>query len=259
MGKLAARTLTVLLGAPLLLWAGYLGGGWLLAVILILVALGSREYYALAALCGYRPLKGAGLLGALWLAVAPALGVGGMAWAPPFLAVLLPWLAVFPALSLADLAITLGGPFYLALFTYLARLKELGTIPLLFLLTVTWASDIGAYLGGKAMGRRLLASRLSPRKTWEGTICGFLSAGLVSLAWAFYSGLPGATLLAIGLATGLAGQVGDLAESSLKRLAGVKDSGKLLPGHGGILDRFDSLLFAAPAAYFLWVVFIIGR
>jgi phosphatidate cytidylyltransferase len=113
----------------------------------------------------------------------------------------------------------------------------------------TWAADIAAYVIGSLIGRRKLAPRISPGKTWEGTIAGFLAAAIA--VWfvgtqVFAPSLPTAVLVPLAVAVGPAGLVGDLLESALKRAAGVKDSGTIFPGHGGVLDRIDSLLLVAP-------------
>lgn len=117
-----------------------------------------------------------------------------------------------------------------------------GQRAVLFVMLVVWASDIGAYAAGRLVGGPLLAPSISPGKTWAGALGGLLAASAVGFA-----GLhPGSALLAAAL--GISAQAGDLMESAMKRGFGVKDSGWLIPGHGGLLDRFDGLLTAAPAA-----------
>jgi phosphatidate cytidylyltransferase len=139
------------------------------------------------------------------------------------------------------------GPFLLA--------RDLYTLSphwLLAVLAVNWAGDSAAFYVGRSFGRRKLAPTLSPNKTWEGTIASLVCGSACGSAYLLYFELPGATAaLAVGLAltANVAGQVGDLAESALKRSVKLKDSGALLPGHGGMLDRMDSALFALPAAY----------
>ena len=123
---------------------------------------------------------------------------------------------------------------------------------IVILLAVIWAGDSAAYYGGRAFGRHLLAPRVSPKKTIEGAIAGLIgsiAAGVVVGIW--YLGEPWPSLVVTSAVTAAAGQIGDLAESALKRSANVKDSSSILPGHGGILDRLDSLFFAAPVFYWL--------
>jgi CDP-diglyceride synthetase len=113
----------------------------------------------------------------------------------------------------------------------------------------TWAADVSAYVVGSLIGRRKLAPRISPGKTWEGTIAGLLAAAAVAwfvAAEIFSPSLPAETIIFVALASGPAALMGDLLESALKRAAGVKDSGTLFPGHGGVLDRIDSLLLVSP-------------
>jgi phosphatidate cytidylyltransferase len=125
----------------------------------------------------------------------------------------------------------------------------------LWLFVAVWASDTGAYLLGRLIGGPKLWPAVSPNKTWAGLCGAALGAALIGLAGAFV--MPGGDLRLVlaGAGIGLIGQTGDLFESHVKRRAGAKDSGTLIPGHGGALDRLDSLLFVAPAAAFvLWQV-----
>lgn len=119
--------------------------------------------------------------------------------------------------------------------------------PALMALLPVWAGDIAAIFAGKAFGKRPLMPNISPKKTVEGSVANLLAAVLVAWGLGRLLNLPDARALGAGLAVGILGQAGDLFESWLKRRAGVKDSGTLLPGHGGVLDRIDSVLFAAPA------------
>jgi phosphatidate cytidylyltransferase len=136
-----------------------------------------------------------------------------------------------------------------------ARHGVAGDLPVWLLLAVlpTWAADVVAYLVGAAIGRRKLAPGISPGKTWEGTFAGFAAGALIVLAVAATFGLPRvpAAIAAVGI--GPVGLAGDLLESYVKRRAGVKDSGTILPGHGGVLDRLDSLVAAST---FVLLVFV---
>jgi phosphatidate cytidylyltransferase len=127
--------------------------------------------------------------------------------------------------------------------------------PWLFLaLLPTWAADIAGYAVGSTIGRRALAPRLSPGKTWEGTLASFVVAALVAVGMGTAFGLPGPATALAAVGIGPVALAGDLLESQLKRRAGVKDSGSLLPGHGGVLDRIDSLLAVGPLVVLcLWL------
>lgn len=137
---------------------------------------------------------------------------------------------------------------------WLGQLIPRGVAWVLVTFTCVWAVDTVAYIVGRLVGRRKLWPRVSPKKTWEGTIAGFVAGVVVALAWAGPLGLGPGLGLALGVAVGGAAILGDLLESAMKRAAGVKDAGVIFPGHGGLLDRLDSLSFA------LVVVFLImGR
>jgi phosphatidate cytidylyltransferase len=131
---------------------------------------------------------------------------------------------------------------------------------LILAMVAVYVGDIFALYGGRAFGRHRLAPVISPKKTWEGAIAGLVGSvagSLLAPLW-FARALPVRHAVALGLLLGTVGIAGDLAESLLKRAAEVKDSGSLLPGHGGILDRIDSLLFAAPVLYSYYVLFLAG-
>jgi phosphatidate cytidylyltransferase len=124
---------------------------------------------------------------------------------------------------------------------------------LMFVLVITWVGDTAAYFVGRAMGKHKLAPALSPKKTWEGTIASILGALLVAVGFARWLTVPLPHLLAMAAVGNIAGQAGDLLESAYKRSAGVKDSGSLLPGHGGVLDRIDALILAIPVVWYYWI------
>jgi phosphatidate cytidylyltransferase len=125
---------------------------------------------------------------------------------------------------------------------------------LLFALVITWAGDTVAYFVGRAIGKHPFAPHLSPKKTWEGAAASFAGSLLVGLAFSRWLSVPLPHLLVMAGVGNVAGQAGDLLESAYKRSAGVKDSGALLPGHGGILDRIDALILAIPAVWYYWIL-----
>lgn len=133
---------------------------------------------------------------------------------------------------------------------------EIGACLVMLTFLGTWACDTGAYFLGRAFGKTKLAPRLSPNKTWEGAIGGFVASVVVTLGAGYVIHLPPVHSLALGALFGLLTQLGDLSESSIKRELDIKDFGTLVPGHGGILDRFDSLLFTGPIAYYYAVLFL---
>jgi len=125
---------------------------------------------------------------------------------------------------------------------------------LLFALVITWVGDSVAYFAGRAMGKHPLAPHLSPKKTWEGSVAGFLGSLLIGATFGRWLTAPLPHLLAMAAVGNVAGQAGDLLESAYKRSAGVKDSGGLLPGHGGLLDRIDALILAIPVVWYYWTL-----
>jgi len=269
------RVLTALVLAPLVLALVFFGPKWLVTVAVAAVALlAGWEFLALAERCGAKPPRIAVLV------ALAALFAGNYQW--PDQTVVL-----FSALSLGLFVYcTFAGPvervmmdatscvfalFYVGL-TLLAipTLREQSNGPTLvvFLLFVVWAGDIAALYIGRAWGRRKLAPALSPNKTWEGTLGSIAGSLLVTGAlFGIASALSQWNIvklsfadevwwgwLIIAVVVNVAAQVGDLAESALKRSAGVKDSGTLLPGHGGVLDRIDALLLAAPVLWYAQVL-----
>ncbi len=161
----------------------------------------------------------------------------------------------FPRYSAAEIAVSYLGSAYVGILTsYLILMRHIspdGFSYLLYVLIMTWSYDTGAYFTGILWGRHLLCPSLSPKKTVEGVVGGLFFAICIALLFQrvhpLFSYFDN---LALALLIGLFVQVGDLVESAFKRMAAVKDSGTLIPGHGGLLDRFDGLLFSVPVAYF---------
>jgi len=256
--------------------AALVAGGWAWgALIAVAAMIGAREVYSLARAGGHRPASAVGLV----LAPVAVLGAAwpGLAWAHPWLAVGLmsAFLAQVArparARSVEDWAWTMAGMLYPAtLLGYLVLLRSLpgahGLAWTLLLLSLMWTNDSLAYLAGRVFGRRPLFPSLSPKKTVEGAVGGFAGSIAIGLAapaiaaavggvLAPLAGVDPLALAVVGAVAGVVGPAGDLSESFLKRQAGVKDSGDLIPGHGGVLDRVDSTIFAAPVVYYaaLWL------
>ena len=156
------------------------------------------------------------------------------------------WTFFFPTPIPSLLRWICGVLVLLPVFAALLFLYRLDAKYLLIALIIVWAADIGAYFSGKAFGRVKLAPQISPGKTWEGVFGGLLLVAILTLSWAFFENRNVMVLLPFCLAVAALSIVGDLTVSMFKRTAGLKDSGKLFPGHGGVLDRIDSISAAAP-------------
>jgi len=250
------RVLAALVGIPPVLAAVFFAGPWLFgAIVLALALLALREYLGL---CAVEPLIAAAVLACAVpvLVAVPAGGAAGVgAAAMLILALLSLWRVGDPTRRLQSLAEGFLGLCYIGYGTgclWLLRQETANGAAWLFLvLAATWAGDSAAYFVGSRFGRRRFAPALSPNKTWAGAVGGLggsLAGGLLALPL-FGGAVPLALVAATCVAVGLAGQLGDLFESLWKRAKGVKDSGTLIPGHGGILDRIDSLLLGIPVGY----------
>jgi phosphatidate cytidylyltransferase len=165
--------------------------------------------------------------------------------------------------ALGALGISAAGLIFVAFpLSFVVRLHGAGREGpklLLFVLVVVWVGDTAAYFVGRSMGRSLMAPQLSPKKTWEGAAANLLGALLVAWAFSRWMALEPRHLLAMALLGSVAGQAGDLLESAYKRSAGAKDSGALLPGHGGVLDRIDALILAAPVVWYYFQLVVSRR
>jgi phosphatidate cytidylyltransferase len=161
---------------------------------------------------------------------------------------------------LPSISVSAAGLLFVVLpFSAVVRLHGvdvLGPQMLLFTVVLVWAGDTAAYFVGRGIGRWKMTPQISPNKTWEGAAANVLAALFVAALFGYWMKIPPAHMLGMAVAGSVAGQVGDFFESTWKRGAGVKDSGSIIPGHGGMLDRIDSLILAAPAVwyYFQWVV-----
>lgn len=252
------RILTALAGIPAVLAVVFAAGPAVYGLVVLLVALLALHEYL--GLCGIERALAAVFLGcaaALFAAFpsghAPAVAAGVL----PVLALVSLWRANDPGRRFRGVA---EGFFGLAYIGYamgcLWLLREgspHGPAWVFLVLAATWAGDSAAYFAGSRFGRRRFAPVLSPNKTWAGAVGGL--AGSLAGGWLALPLFAGAVSLpvaaGVGLAVGVAGQLGDLFESLWKRAKGVKDSGRIIPGHGGILDRIDSLLLGIPVGYHL--------
>jgi phosphatidate cytidylyltransferase len=261
------RVGVILVGVPVVVMAAHHGGLVFRLLVGLVILLGLREFTTLMAAKGYAPYRGLCLAAGLACAWA---GVSGGGWLPPVLtatAVIVMIIELFRKemrQPLVHAGITLLGALYIGwLGSFMVQLRELPSIPgadydlglraVALMAAITWTYDTVAYLVGVAAGKRPLLRRVSPRKSLEGALggaAGAVAAGLAASATfaPFVTALQGAL---IGLGGAVLAQAGDLVESLLKRDAGVKDTAGLLPGHGGVLDRVDSLLFTAPFVYFV--------
>ena len=258
MGNFVSRVLITVIGVPIVLGIVYLGGWWLFGLVAFAALVALHELYGMAR--SLRPLVLAGYAGAF----ATLLGaqLGGAAWMVGgfmltlVLAFLLYGIAETRQPATVTMSATVLGVAWIALglgsLVLLRDVPEHGRLAVFTLLIAVFAADTFAYLVGRLLGRHKLAPALSPGKTWEGFVAGTAAAIAVAF-FALYEqdflSIPQSILL--GAAIALAGAAGDLFESALKRDLQVKDSGHLLGGHGGMLDRIDSLLFASVAAFYV--------
>lgn len=267
------RVAVILLGIPCLYFITLRGGLFFLVLVDLIILLGLREFYVLMRAKGYQPFEALGYFCALaisWYAWREGVGVPLIVTGSLLLIMVREIFRRDMTNSLAHIAVTIFGIMYIGwMGSHLVMLRQLpaalglddhmGAQLVFFAALLTWATDTGAYLFGVAFGRHPLIPRISPKKTVEGAVGGLLAAGICG--WLCAKGLtPFLTPLAatvVGLIVGVMAQLGDLVESMIKRDAGIKDSAELIPGHGGVLDRFDSMLFTVPVLYYYFRFFII--
>lgn len=284
MSELTRRVLFSLVAIPVALGAIWYGDWALAALLAVAAALAANEYFGIARAAGHEPfaLTGAALAGMVPLALhARRLGVftGDLGTIALVLLLALFALSIWrrwpggrplgavavTAFGVAYAGVTLGYGYLLRYHPYAVG-RTAGAALLALPLVLTWTSDIGAYFVGRALGRRKLIPAVSPGKTIAGAVGALVLCMIVAWAYQRWVLVPAATLalrplapalaasgaLLFGAIISVAAQVGDLAESLIKRESGVKDSSQLLPGHGGVLDRLDSLFFVLPVAYLVF-------
>jgi len=262
---LGTRAITGVLGGALVVAFVLAGAPWLVVGLSAVALVGLVEFYRMAERAGYRPVWEAGL-------IAGVLFVAGAAYPAAWQSFVVPALLVYTVLvqlrrgraerGLANAGVTLLGALYVGyLLSYLVRLRVLpfgpahaaSPLPPLLVIGAVWASDTAAYFVGLAWGRRKLLPTVSPHKSVEGAVAAVAAGLLFGGVFATATALPVGVASAVGGVCALAAVCGDLWESAIKREVGVKDAGGVLPGHGGVLDRFDGLLFAAAVGYAIMV------
>jgi len=255
---LGQRVVSAVILIPIVGAAAYLGRLWFFAAVALAGLLAGYEYLAMMRHLDLTPSYVGGLvLIALFVADAQWPGLDLLHWGLALVALALLAAQVFrrnaPG-SLNNWSLAVAGAVYIGFsISYFVRLRamEQGLWWVALALLGTWICDSGAYFVGCALGKTGFSSQISPKKTWEGAVGGFI-AGVVAtvLLGRFLLGLPLGWGLVLGVLLVVAATFGDLAESVIKRQVGVKDSGSLIPGHGGMLDRVDSLLFVVPVVYY---------
>ena len=278
------RVLFALVAIPIVLLLLWQGGILLVLLVCVAAALGTRELLAFARHQGIRPFFTLAIIAAALFPLLAWAGVtspdmasrlarwwpwGAMVWLVLILVVTL-WRRTSQQKPLGAAAVTLFAPLYTGgLPAFLIPMRHgthgtqsiAGVALVLFPMATVWICDSVAMAIGKRIGGARLAPSVSPGKTWSGTIAGFLAALLVAPIYTMlvfrplHVSVSAWEALAVGAVIGVLGQVGDLVESLFKREAGLKDSSRLIPGHGGVLDRLDSLYFAIPLAALLYRVF----
>lgn len=268
LNKFGIRALVTVVFGPFILLASWKGGYLFLALIASLVVLGIFEFYNLAAQKVTNPQKVLGMLSGL--ATCFVLFFYGVQYlwvvfAAAFVVLMIVELFRNAAGAILNVATTIMGVMYVAFFFgFLILIREFpmgrdgpfdyrsGGNLVMFIFIAIWVCDTAAYMLGSQFGRHKLFERVSPNKTMEGAVFGFLFALLTAYLChaTFLNDFKLVDLLVIGGICGTLGQISDLVESLFKRDAGAKDSSNLIPGHGGVLDRFDSEMLVAPAIYF---------
>ncbi|SDF39761.1 phosphatidate cytidylyltransferase [Sporolituus thermophilus] len=274
---LGKRILTALIG---ILAAIYLinSGGWLfIGAVALLAVIAWHEYFAMLGCRQINVHYGLGVTGILLLMACTALGNPQETIIIMFLLLVLCLAKAVTSSSsftIADASFTFFGIAYVGLtFSHIILLRfadnftsynvgnvtlPAGAVYLWLAFVGTWANDTFAYFVGTKFGQNKLCPAISPYKTWEGAIGGIIGSLLGTAILGSLFQIPLFHGLIIGLLAGIAAPLGDLAESAIKRYTGVKDSGRLLPGHGGVLDRFDSIMFAVPTVYYYIYAFLLN-
>jgi len=274
---LKVRVISAVVGIVLLVAVILLGPEVFGVAMSIMALIGLYEFYNSVSSAGFRPIRTVGYISCIPLFL---IGIGaGFSWVGSiftysepikvfFLGLFIVVLVLFSLIvfqhkrfNIVDIALTLFGPTYvvfLFLFVILTRNLENGMLFILLIFIGAWGTDTFAYFTGMFLGRRKVLPVISPKKTLEGTIGGVVGTILATVAYGVLIinktyNIPFYHFILIGALNGAVSQIGDWGASSIKRHVNIKDYGKIMPGHGGVLDRFDSILFIAPIVYFYYI------
>lgn len=249
------RVITAVIGIPVLLAVLFLGGWYWKLFFTLMALMGLWEFTRMMAHIELKPMLIPGLLLLILFLFRPEVylypGVLGILVLAVIISVI-----NYPLFNIKDISLTFFGAAYIGfLLSYAINISALqqSFLVMLLALILTWASDTGAYLAGKLWGRHKMAPRLSPNKTWEGATGGLVLCAITGFVFFLIIDIDGvsrAYALLLGGSASIMAQLGDLFISAAKRYFQVKDTGKILPGHGGILDRFDSFLLVVPLVYY---------
>jgi len=257
------RIISGIIGVAVLLAVIYAGGVYWKTFFVFLGIIGLYEYYGMMRNRSFKVLVIPGFLLLFLLLFSPFISgyLFVFSWIIALL-IVINLVIKYPGVTVNDLSLSMLGAVYIGfLLSYAVRMADVSNaFMVMFLaLILTWSSDIGGYAFGVTWGKNKLTPDLSPNKTWEGSIGGiFLSAiasGVFFELWGI-AGVNCAYAILLGVVSSIMGQLGDLFMSAIKRYFGVKDSGNIIPGHGGVLDRFDSFMLVVPLVYyfFSWLV-----
>lgn len=257
------RVFSAVLGIPFILISVWYGGVSLMLLTALIMLLGLSEMISLMLGLGIKTKPFLVFFGGVILLLGAY--INGVTYSINSLTILILIYFIFPLfyiekISFINVSVMFFSTLYVGMITYLYLLRNVdgGLKWLILLLLCTWVNDTMAYLGGKKFGKVPLAPKVSPGKTREGAFFGVIGSVFVAfLLPLVYPSMTYLVVLPLGILIAVAGQFGDLVQSAIKREAGVKDTGNLIPGHGGILDRFDSMLFTAPTVYVYVCLFII--
>lgn len=251
------RILSAAVGIPIILLLAWAGEYYWMILVFLMAFIGLFEFYRGVKAYNRQPMWLAGFPVLIWALTFDSTAFGNALVVAALLLSVILLVILYPRYHIIDLALSWFGALYVGIL--MGYIWKLSTLPhhfwvILFALLLTWASDSGAYFAGKFYGKHKMAPELSPNKTWEGFIGGFLATILVSLAGFWI--MPGYSFYqyaGLGIAVGVIAPVGDLFASGIKRGFNIKDFGQLIPGHGGVLDRLDSFMCVAPLVYLLIV------